>query len=131
MADKIKRALLPVLLLAALWFVMDFYCCPVKFVTGISCPGCGMTRAAIALVQLDFAASWHWHPMLIPTIAAGSIWIFFLVKKEDKKANAVLWLWAAAMTACWAVRMVLFFGSPPMDFSSQSILGWILQMINA
>ena len=28
--------------------------CPVKFFTGISCPGCGMTRAWEAAFSLDF-----------------------------------------------------------------------------
>ncbi|MCF0259030.1 MAG: DUF2752 domain-containing protein [Erysipelotrichaceae bacterium] len=126
-----KRALLPVLLLAALWVFLDFYCCPVKFVTGLSCPGCGMTRAAIALLHLDFAASWYWHPMLIPTIAAGAVWIWFLSKRDERKSNAVLWIWAVSMIVCWGIRMALFFGAPPMDFSSQSILGWILQWISS
>ena len=29
--------------------------CPIKFLTGISCAGCGMSRAWIAVFHLDFA----------------------------------------------------------------------------
>ncbi len=37
--------------------------CLVHRVTGIACPGCGLTRAAAALVQGRFAESVRWHPM--------------------------------------------------------------------
>lgn len=37
--------------------------CPIKFVTGISCPGCGMTRALLACVELDFAQAFYYHPV--------------------------------------------------------------------
>lgn len=31
---------------------------------GVPCPGCGMTRAAKALLRLDLAAAWHYHPLV-------------------------------------------------------------------
>lgn len=37
--------------------------CPIKFVTGVSCPGCGMTRAWLSVLRLDFAAALHYHPL--------------------------------------------------------------------
>lgn len=38
--------------------------CPILAYTGIPCPGCGMTRAARALLRLDFAAAWAQNPMI-------------------------------------------------------------------
>lgn len=38
--------------------------CPIRFFTGISCPGCGMTRAVLALLRLDFAAAFYYHPLV-------------------------------------------------------------------
>ena len=45
--------------------------CPILFTTGISCPGCGMTRAFISLIQLDFCGAFHYHPLIfiIPVFA--------------------------------------------------------------
>jgi hypothetical protein len=38
------------------------YTCPLRTVTGIPCPMCGMTRAVVAAVHGDFAASLRYNP---------------------------------------------------------------------
>lgn len=42
--------------------------CPIKFITGISCAGCGMSRAWMAFLQLDIAKAFEYHPLfwLVP-----------------------------------------------------------------
>ena len=43
--------------------------CPIKFLSGISCLGCGMTRAVISALKLDFIKAIEYHPLfwiLIP-----------------------------------------------------------------
>ena len=45
--------------------------CPIKFLTGISCAGCGMSRAFLAALKLDFVSAFHFHPLfwlVIPTV---------------------------------------------------------------
>lgn len=37
--------------------------CPVYWLTGIPCPGCGMTRAFEALLHLDIAGAFYYHPL--------------------------------------------------------------------
>lgn len=37
--------------------------CPIKFLTGISCAGCGMTRAWLSVLKLDFAQACYFHPL--------------------------------------------------------------------
>ena len=44
-------------------FLAFFFHCPIKHLFGISCPGCGMTRAHLALLRLDFKEAFHLHPM--------------------------------------------------------------------
>ena len=36
--------------------------CPLRRVTGVWCPGCGLTRAAGWLVHADWTAAWKLHP---------------------------------------------------------------------
>ena len=38
--------------------------CPIKFITGISCPGCGMTRALFSLLRLDVKSAVYYHPLV-------------------------------------------------------------------
>ena len=38
--------------------------CPIKFITGISCPGCGMTRALFSLLRLDVKNAVYYHPLV-------------------------------------------------------------------
>ena len=42
--------------------------CPIKFITGISCAGCGMSRAWMAFLHLDIAKAFSYHPLcwLVP-----------------------------------------------------------------
>ena len=37
--------------------------CPVYTVTGIECPGCGMTRACAAISQGQLDQAWQYHPL--------------------------------------------------------------------
>lgn len=56
--------------------------CPVRMLTGLKCPGCGVTGMCVALLRLDFKAAFYCHPMLfvllIPLLAvfAGSAWTY-------------------------------------------------------
>ena len=46
--------------------------CPFHLVTGLLCPGCGVTRMSLALLRLDFAAAWQANPallLLLPVLA--------------------------------------------------------------
>lgn len=42
--------------------------CPIKYITGISCAGCGMTRAWLCVLRLDFSGAYYFHPLywLVP-----------------------------------------------------------------
>jgi hypothetical protein len=55
--------------------------CPVKTFAGIPCPGCGTTRAALALADLDLAAAFAvsplaaaaWCGLILGGFAAGAL----------------------------------------------------------
>jgi hypothetical protein len=38
--------------------------CPTAFFLGVPCPGCGLTRATLALLRGDFRAALHLHPLV-------------------------------------------------------------------
>ena len=46
--------------------------CPIHLATGLWCPGCGVSRMCLALLELDPAAAWSWNPglmLLLPLLA--------------------------------------------------------------
>ena len=50
--------------------------CPIRFSTGISCPGCGMSRAVLLMLSGHFRAAFRMHPLVYAVLPAG-IWLFF------------------------------------------------------
>jgi hypothetical protein len=53
-----------------------FEICGLRRTTGIACPGCGMTRALVALARGDWAAAWALHPFsLLLAVQAGAAWV--------------------------------------------------------
>lgn len=77
--QKIKPKLPALIGVAALLLFYTSIGCPFRYVLGICCPGCGMTRAALSLIKLDFAAALHYHPLIfiMPLCAAA-----FLLRKK-------------------------------------------------
>lgn len=61
-------------MLAVLAVLTGSTLCPVAALTGTPCPGCGMTRAVVALARGDLSAAWRWHPLapLVAGYAAGT-----------------------------------------------------------
>ena len=49
--------------------------CPILYLTGISCAGCGMSRAWLCLAQLDIAGAFAYHPLfwLPPVVLAALV----------------------------------------------------------
>lgn len=69
---KLKKYLPPLILTVLLYSVLHFINigCPILYFTGIPCAGCGMTRAWLSALHLDFASAFHYHPLfgLVPIL---------------------------------------------------------------
>lgn len=65
--SKIPRWLYIVLshaVIAGVFLLCFFFeSCLVHRLTGLPCPGCGMTRAYVSMFRLDFASAWYYHPL--------------------------------------------------------------------
>lgn len=96
---------LAVLLVIALMYISGIGC-PIRYMTGIPCAGCGMTRAAVALVLLDFKQALHYHPMVyaLPIFVA----LYFLARHKGKSGNAILWIACALFIITYLIRILIF-----------------------
>ena len=86
--------------------------CPIAFMTGVACPGCGMTRAASALLRGDVDTALGYHP-LIPLIVALAIagWAWAMLGRAGKVGpiphrvvNLVLIGVGVSLVAVWLLR---------------------------
>ena len=53
-----------------------FLPCVFKGVTGMPCPGCGMTRACLAILQGEFSTAWRYHPFSFLLIGLSILIVF-------------------------------------------------------
>lgn len=89
--------------------------CPIYTVTGLKCPGCGVTRMCMALMELDFYGAFRCNPMLflllIPlgTVCMGSAVMY--VKNGDKKLkswqNVILYISIVLLVCYGIVRNII------------------------
>ena len=59
----VGSALAPLLLLGAV-LLSGLPLCPFRMMTGIPCPGCGLTRATLHALTGDFAGALRFHPLV-------------------------------------------------------------------
>ncbi|MEG1858689.1 MAG: DUF2752 domain-containing protein [Pseudoflavonifractor sp.] len=67
--------------------------CPFHLVTGLLCPGCGVTRMCLALLRLDFAGAWAANPglmlLLVPMSALFGSMVWRWVKTGQSRPTRV------------------------------------------
>lgn len=124
--------------LAAALLTVSGVGCPFRFFTGVCCPGCGMTRAYLALLSGDVPAAFAYHPLFWAVGPVALIAMFqgrmscaacgageqgaglHEARALAQAARAVLLVAGIAFIALWVLRMaspndagLLFSGQAP------------------
>jgi hypothetical protein len=102
---------------------------------GVPCPGCGMTRAYLAVFNLDFAAAFHMHPLfLYPPILIIAI----AVKTIKSKNRETRWFTRFCVVSLilfafvYAVRMLMYFPhTAPMVLNVNSFLFRLIRFVQS
>lgn len=106
--------------------------CPTRRFLGISCPGCGMTRACLSLIQLDFRAAFDHHPLVF-LLAPALLYVVFrevLPFALGRKTECVLiGVFLLALVLVYGYRMFFLHAAVlKTDFSS-SVLYNIISLL--
>lgn len=100
--------------------------CPFKLFTGLPCPGCGLTRSAVAFLHGDPSTSLFYHPLGAPIVIAAVViglmdaWAWWRGRRPGGAPASPSWLlerlartpapWVAigALAIVWLVRLPLY-----------------------
>jgi hypothetical protein len=110
----------------AVW--SDFPLCPMAGTFGVPCPGCGLTRATLALLQGDVRAALYFHPLvgLMAPLFVGFVGTAVLELVRDParppRPSRVNWnargltvlavFLLVASLSVWLLRFAGYFGGP-------------------
>ncbi len=104
--------------------------CIFERVIGIPCMGCGLTRACLAALSLDFESAFYYNPMFLVTLSLLAVCTF---KGSDifkeKRKNTIFWIViTSTYLLVYAYRMILYFPhTQPMTFNEQAIVPQVVQ----
>lgn len=85
--------------------------CPLRTVTGIPCPMCGMTRGVTALVHGDFARALLMNPASYVAVALA---VLLLVQWRVRRVVIPVWLIFTALGLMWAWQLFKYATGRPL-----------------
>ncbi len=102
-------SLFAALMLVLVYFEIPF--CPLKLIFKINCPFCGMTRAHLAAIQLDFGRAFSMHPLF--PLGIPYLWLlfherFFKSKGAKITRDVLIYTITAALIVTLIVRIFMF-----------------------
>ena len=109
---KILKITLYVILAAAVVFtvLMTDTICVFKRLSGFPCPGCGMTRALMSVLRLDFKTAFAMHPLWpVTPVFLGIIAAYTFDRKRTAVRTRIYEISiiaiAALMILVWIIRL--------------------------
>lgn len=91
--------------------VMFHAFCPMLLITGIPCPGCGMSRALLLLLMGHPAESVEMHPLaplvLVLLIYIG--WNRYIIGRKSKMVPLFTGIGVVLLVICYLIRMYYLF----------------------
>lgn len=116
---------------------VDFPLCPMASTFGVPCPGCGLTRATLALLHGDVPGALRFHPLvwlLTPLFAFFVVcglleiwrgpWPRSPLRFRSPAVSAAATLVLALTLGVWLLRFAGYFGGPA---SVTSLAAWLVR----
>ena len=103
--------------------------CPIKYITGISCAGCGMSRAWIALLHFNIHEAFMYHPLFfLPPVV---VIVMLLKSKINIKIYKIfMFTMAGAFVIVYLYRMFIGTGDIVVFEPQNNILFRIIRKLN-
>jgi hypothetical protein len=109
--QSVKRtslALLIILYFAGAYSIMNYYdiSCVFLELCGIPCPGCGMTRAFLSLLRLDFYSAFKYNFIVF---FMPYVFMYIIFDFRSKVHNKILFVIAVLAIVNWIIKLLNIF----------------------
>lgn len=105
---SVFKSFLPAILTIALFYILletIGITCPIKFITGISCGGCGMSRAWLSVLRGDLHSAFYFHPLFF-TVPFMMLTLFFYSKIPKKSRRIIICVFIFLFLSVYIIRLV-------------------------
>ena len=103
--------------------------CPIKYITGISCAGCGMSRAWIALLHFNIHEAFMYHPLFFLPPVVGIV-MLLKSKINIKFYKIFMFTIASAFVIVYLYRMFIGDGNVVVFEPQNNIVFRIIRKLN-
>lgn len=88
--------------------------CPIYYITGFPCPGCGMTRASIELLRANFLKAFNFHPLIYFLPPYSMLYLYN--KRKNRNVNFLIYIFIFIFIATYLIR-IIFSDNPIMSIN--------------
>jgi len=99
--------------------------CPILYLTGIACAGCGMSRAWLALLRGNLAEAARFHPLFWLPVPAAALLLF----RHRLPRRVFLWAMGAVCALFLGVYLVRLFSPGDDVVVFRPAQGFLVQML--
>lgn len=103
--------------------------CPIKHLFGISCAGCGMSRALLCALRFDFASAFYYHPLWFAVLPVFSLLLLFHFRKNKKSFYATLIPAIVTLLAVYLARIIFGDDNVVVFTPSQGAIAMVISKI--
>ena len=126
----LKAALVFFVLLGLLYVLTDTNCLA-EAILGVPCPGCGLTRATLALLRFDFTKAFQFHPLvLLAYLDIALVSIAVITGKLSKSSKNILIVSIILFIGVYIFRMITMYPDiAPMKPNPRSLLNQLMRLL--
>jgi Protein of unknown function (DUF2752). len=113
--------ILVIFLICGLYYILDINCI-IRYLIGVPCPGCGMSRAIFSLFRGNIAEAFYFHP-LFPLVPFILLAVTNLLDNHKKIKKAVIIIISVSFISIYIIRMYLYFpDTQPMVLNENAVI---------